>query len=241
MDLSGKIALVTGSAKRLGKAIALALGEAGADLAIHFNGSSEQALEVARNIRAMGRRAEVFQADLANEADIEAMFHALARTFGRLDVLVNNAAIYHPTPLEQLTAAQWDAELAVNARAPALCIRHALPLMPDGSAIVNIADSAAERGRRDHVAYCASKAALISVTQSAARALAGRNIRVNAVGPGIALWQEGTSEEYKERVLPLVPLKRPGAPADVVNAVLFLLGSDYITGQNLHVDGGWVM
>jgi len=240
MELQGKIALVTGSARRVGRAIATALARAGADLALHYGRSADDARSAAEEIRAMGRRAELFQADLAQPGRIEAMFAAIARHFGRLDILVNSAAVCDRTPIETLTAAQWDAELAVNARAPALCIRYAIALMTHGEgSIVNVTDVAAERPRADYPAYCASKAALQALTKSAAKALAGRNIRVNAVAPGVVEWPEGLREERKENVLRNVPMKRPGSPRDVAEAVLFLCRHDYITAQTLRVDGGW--
>jgi NAD(P)-dependent dehydrogenase (short-subunit alcohol dehydrogenase family) len=241
VELNGKIVLVTGAAKRLGRAIALALARAGADVAVHYRSSAEEARQAADEIRSIGRRAELFQADLAQPGEIAAMFAAVGEAFGRLDVLVNSAAVYDRTPIGALTADQWDRQIAVNARAPALCIRYAVELMPDGGAIVNITDAGAEKAFPGYPAYCASKAALLSLTKSAAKALGGRNIRVNAVAPGLIEWPEGISEQQKRQVLSQVPMKRPGRPADVAAAVVFLAGHDYITGQALRVDGGWHM
>lgn len=231
---------MTGGARRLGRAITSALAGAGADIALHFGRSGDDAEKTAGDLRRdTGVRVELFQADLADPAAIAQMFIDIGERFGRLDILVNNAAVYHCTPIEQLTAEQWDAEFAVNARAPALCIRHVLPLMPDGGAIVNIADARAESARADWPAYSASKAALLALTKSAAKALAKRNIHVNAVGPGAIMWEEDISEHAKAAVLARVPMKRMGSPEDVAKAVLFLLRNDYITGQHLRVDGGW--
>ena len=241
MELTDRTALVTGGAKRVGRAICLALAKAGATVAVHYARSGGEARALVEEIGRAGGRAEAFGADLADPAQIEAMFAAAARSLGRLDVLVNNAALYHRTPIETLAAEQWDEELAVNARAAALCIRHAAGLMPEGGAIVNITDSGAQRGFPGFPAYCASKGALLALTKSAARALAGRNIRVNSVAPGVALWPEGVTEEQKAKVLAQVPLRRAGTPEDVAAAVLFLLQADYITGQDLRVDGGWNM
>jgi len=241
MQLHGKIAAVTGSAHRLGRAISLALAREGADLAIHYFHSTEQAEALAGEIRALGRKAATFRADLAAPEQIEAMFAAVQQTFGRVDVLVNNAAVYDATAIETLTAEQWDAQLAVNARAAALCIRHAAAMMPDGGAIINIADSSAEKGRAKFPAYCASKAALLALTKSCALALAGRNIRVNAVSPGVAMWEEETGKPVKQRVLSRVPLHKPGGAESIAQAALFLIADDYITAQNLRVDGGWHM
>jgi len=241
MELDGKIALVTGAGRGLGRAIALELAGAGADVALHHRSSAEGAREAASEIAALRRRAEVFGADLSDPAQIAGLFAAVARAFGRLDVLVNNAGVYSRTPIDTLTAEQWDAQFAVNARAPALCIRYAAGLMPEaGGAIVNIADIAAEKAWAGYPAYCASKAAMLALTKSAAKALAPR-IRVNAVSPGAALWADGMSEEQKRAVLAQVPMGRPGSPEDVARAVVFLARQDYITAQNLRVDGGWHM
>ncbi|MHC4562376.1 MAG: SDR family NAD(P)-dependent oxidoreductase [Planctomycetota bacterium] len=240
MFLAGKTALVTGAAKRVGRAIAVSLARAGADLALHYGRSADEAAELAEVIGdETGRRAKICQADLGQPLEIERLFAAVGAEFGKLDVLVNNAAVYHRTPFESLTAEQWDAEMAINARAPALCIHHALPLMPDGSSIVNITDARTETTRADWPAYSASKAALLAVTKSAAKALAGRNIRVNAVGPGAIMWEPDISEQSKAAVLAQVPMKRIGSPDDIAEAVVFLIRNDYITGQHLRVDGGW--
>ena len=241
MELDGKVALVTGSARRVGKAIALALGGAGADVALHYRSSGEAAGALAQDIAALGRRSETFRADLAAPEQIEKLFAAVDKHFGRLDVLVNNAGVHHRTPWGELTAEQLDAEFAVNARAPALCIRHAAKLMaPSGGVIVNIADIAGEKARPGYPAYCASKAALLALTRSAAKALAP-SIRVNAVSPGVAVWAEGTTPQCEQEVLAQVPMKRPGTPEDVAGSVVFLVRQDYITAQNLRVDGGWCM
>jgi len=241
MDLNGKVALVTGAARRVGRAVALALAEAGADVAVHYNRSRDAASEAVEEIRRAGRRAEAFQADLTRSRQLGGMFQVLADTFGRLDVLVNNAAVFHRTPIESLTAKQWDAEMAVNARAPALCIRHGAGLMEHGGAIVNISDVGAEKGWAGFPAYCAAKGALLALTRSAARALAAANIRVNAVAPGAVEWADNQTAEDRLVVLRQIPMKRVGTPADVAAAVVFLCQSDYITAQTLRVDGGWHM
>jgi len=241
MELTGKVALVTGAARRLGRAIALELARGGADIALHYHRSAEQATATGGEITALGRRAELFRADLTDPRQIQRMFAAVGAAFGRLDILVNNAAVHDRTPIQSLTARQWDAQFAVNARAAALCIRHAIALMPAGGAIVNIADAAAMHGRADYAAYCASKAASLALARSAARALAGRNIRVNAVSPGLALWHENVPDAEKSAVLEQIPMKRIGAPEDIAAAVLFLIRNDYITGQDIRVDGGWHM
>jgi len=243
MELSGRTALVTGAARRVGRAIALALAREGADVVVHYGRSAAEAEETAAAIRATGVRAWTRQADLARPEQVEALFAAVAADPGGLDVLVNNAAVFDPTPIDRLTAAAWDRQVAINARAPALCIRHALPLLRAGGrgAIVNVTDISAERPTARYPAYCASKAALLAVTRSAARALAGENVRVNAVAPGVALWADDADEARKRATLARVPLNRPGTPEDVAAAVVFLARHDYMTGQHLRVDGGWNM
>lgn len=241
VTLEGKIALVTGGARRVGRAISLALGRAGADLALHYHRSDDDARATAEEAASFGGRAETFRADLTRSEEIAELFAAVGEAFGRLDVLVNNAAVYHRTPIESLTGEQWDAEFAVNARAAALCIRYAIPLMGErGGVVVNIADVAAESPRPSYPAYCASKAALLALTKSAAKALAPA-IRVNAVSPGVVMWPEGAAEDAEQNVLGQVPMKRTGSPGDVGRAVVFLAEQDYITAQNLRVDGGWCM
>ncbi len=233
--------MVTGAARRIGRAIALALGHAGADVVVHYNRSQSEAEATAGEIAAAGRRTKTVRADLAEPDQIAEMFDAITEKFARLDVLVNNAAVFERTPIETLSAERWDAQMNVNARAPALCIRHAIPLMSDGGAIVNITDIAAEKPWPGYAAYCASKSALLSLTKSAALALAGRNIRVNAVAPGMVLWPEGVPEKEQQNVIARIPLKRPGRPEDIAAAVVFLAQHDYITGQILRIDGGWCM
>ena len=244
MILNGKTALVTGAAKRVGRAVALSLARTGADVVVHYNRSEDDARATAKMIADFGRRAELISADLACPDQIEAMFAVIGEKFGDSDrplaVLVNNASVYDRTPIAALTADQWDREMAVNARGPALCIRHAIPLMPPGAAIVNITDISAENPRAALPAYCASKAALLALTKSAAKALAP-DIRVNAVAPGAIMWEENISKDQKRHVLAQVPMKRTGRPEDVAAAVVFLCQNEYITAQTIRVDGGWSM
>lgn len=244
MLLNGKFAMVTGAAKRVGRAIALSLANSGADVIVHYNRSEDEARQTADMISQLGRRAELISADLASPEQIEAMFARIGEmqeaSNRRLDVLVNNASVYNRTPIATITADQWDCEHAVNARGPALCIRHAIPLMQPGASIVNITDISAEDPRAALPAYCASKAALLALTKSAAKALAP-DIRVNAVAPGAIMWEESISESQKRQVLAQVPMKRTGQPEDIAAAVIFLCTNEYITAQTIRVDGGWSM
>lgn len=247
MELTGKVTLVTGSARRIGREIALSLARAGADVVIHYNRSQSAAETTARQVRELGVQADTVQADLSEPDQIEAMFAAFGEKFARLDVLVNNAAVFERTPIETLSPDVWDFQMAINARAPALCIRHAISLMRAGGAggvggaIVNITDIAAQAAWAGYPAYCASKAALLALTKSAAKALAARNIRVNAVAPGAVLWHDGVTEAERQAILDKIPLKRLGQPGDIAAAVVFLARHDYITGQTLSVDGGRYM
>ena len=239
MNLTGKIALVTGAGRRIGRVTALSLARAGCDVVVHYNRSKSDAKATAGEIAKIGRRSETVQADLVDPARIEAMFTLIAQKFQRIDVLVNNAAIFARSHIETLESGQWDAMMAVNARAAALCIRYALPLMNAGEgAIVNITDVAAETPWPAYAAYCASKAALLSLTKNAAKALAGKNIRINAVAPGAILWNDNTTDTEKQSLMDKIPLKRFGKPEDIAAAVVFMAQHDYITGQTLRVDGG---
>ncbi len=241
MDINGKIALVTGAAKRLGRQIASQLASAGATIALHYHRSKDEAAQTAADIIETGSSVELFQADLADSAQLADMFARIREKFGRIDILVNNASIYTKTPINTLTAEQWDLQHAINSRAPALCIRHAIEIMPDGGAIVNIADASADSPWAAYPAYCASKAGLIALTMSCAKSLATRQIRVNAVSPGVILWSDETPANVRQQVLAQIPMKHTGSPQDVASAVVFLSESDYITGQVLRVDGGWNM
>ncbi|MCP4375529.1 MAG: SDR family oxidoreductase [bacterium] len=244
MDLNGKIALVTGAAKRVGRCIALSLARSGANVIVHYNRSETDARDTAGMIEKLGRSATLVCADLEQPDQIEAMFSRITELFPDsskpLDVLVNNASVYHQEPIATLTAEAWDRELDVNARGAALCIRHAIALMTPGATIVNITDVSAEDPRANLPAYCASKAALLAVTKSAAKALAP-DIRVNAVAPGAILWEEGITEDQTQRILAQIPMKRTGCPEDIASAVIFLCQNEYITAQSLRVDGGWYL
>jgi len=240
VELRGKVALVTGAGQRIGRAIALALGRAGASVIVHYNRSVDEADATAEQVRALGVKAEAIRADLTSVEQIRAMFAAAAERFGRLDVLVNNASTFYPTPLAELTEENWDKLLTVNAKAPTFCIQAAAELMRagGGGCIINITDISASRPWRTFVAYCASKAALAAVTISAAKALAVDGIRVNAVAPGVIAPPPDATPESVARLIKPVPLGRKGEPEDVAAAVVFLATNDYITGQTINVDGG---
>ena len=241
MDIRGKFALVTGAAKRLGRQIAFELASAGAQVALHYCNSAAAARQTANTIIENGGHAKLFQADLANPDRLTDMFIRIKQEFGGLDILVNNASIYTKTPIDTLTSDQWDRLNALNSRAPALCIRHAIEMMPNGGAIVNIADSSSDSPWPGYPAYCASKAAMVALTRSCAKSLATRGIRVNAVSPGVILWSDDIPQEARQQVLTQIPMKRTGCPQDIASAVTFLCENNYITGQVLRVDGGWTI
>jgi len=240
MELKGKVALVTGGAVRVGRAISLALSEAGASVAVNYHHSEEAAREVVALITARGGNAEAFQADVSVAADVDRMFDGVLERFGRLDVLVNNAAIFPRTPFTTVTEAEWDQVLDINLKGSFLCALRAgrEMLQRDGGKIVNIADVSAYRPWASYIPYCVSKAGVIALTQGLAKALAPK-VQVNAVAPGTVLFPESYSEEQRQRAVQPIPMGREGSPEDVARTVLFLIeGSDFITGAVIPVDGG---
>ncbi len=239
MQLEGRVALVTGAGRRVGRAIAEGLGARGMRVAVHFFGSRDGAAETVRAIRAAGGEAEPVAADLADPAAAPRLVDDVARSFGALDVLVNSAAVMERTPFGETTAAQWDRILALNLRAPFLLAQAAAPHLAagNGGAIVNIADLAAFETWPDFVPHGVSKAGVVKLTESLARVMAPR-VRVNAVAPGTVLLPDDWDAASAEHLRASTPLGRQGSPADVVQAVLYLLDAEYVTGETIVVDGG---
>lgn len=241
MSDPARVALITGSARRVGAAIARALHADGYRLALHYRHSGEamQAL-VAELDAARPGSVLPLHADLA---EFDRLPELVARTvghFGQLDALINNASAYYATPIGQATPQQWDELFASNARAPFFLAQAAAPhLRARGGAIVSIADIYAQRPLAGHTIYCMAKAALVMMTQSLAREL-GPQVRVNAVAPGNVLWSENpVKAETLETVHARTALQRQGTPEDIVSAVRWLLdGNGYITGQVVAIDGG---
>jgi len=236
--LSGKSALVTGGARRIGREIALALAEAGADVAITYRSSRGEAVETAREIEFFGCRALAVECDVRSESQVRRAVEAVASEFGRLDVLVNNAAVFESVPLDRMSLEQWDAVFETNARGPFLVAREALPhLRAAEGRIVNIGSLGGIQAWADHAHYCSSKAALHMLTRAMAKAFAPE-VSVNCVAPG-RIEMDDHSEDEVARFAAKTPMKRNGTAEDVAQAVLFFAtGPQFVTGQILTVDGG---
>lgn len=246
MDCQDKSALITGSGRRVGRAIALELARAGCDVAVHCRRSADEAELVAAEIRRLGRRAIVACADLCQKDFPAGLVRQVTDELGGLDVLVNNAAVFvkdvASPPLKGRVTQDtvWRDVFQVNVFAPAALIECAADWLGKSGAgkVVNLCDISAERPWPGYSAYCASKAALVNVTRSYARRLAPQ-VQVNGVSPGIAEFPEEYSTELRERLIAKVPLKRAGSPWEIAHVVRFLVEhGDYITGQIINVDGG---
>jgi pteridine reductase len=239
VDLRGKVALVTGSAHRVGKAIALGLAREGAAQVIHFGGSAEKAAATVAEVRALGVDAIRCQADLSAPDQIAGLFAAIESHFGRLDILVNSASVFQRADLATLSLADWNATLAINLTAPFLCTQHAVALMRrhGGGAIVNISDNSGLRAAPNYPHHSVSKAGLVTLTQVSALALAP-DIRVNAVVPGLVMQPPDYSDAQWAKLATKSPLQRAGNAEDVARAVVYLAREDYITGTVITVDGG---
>lgn len=233
-----RVALVTGGAVRLGRAISLGLAEAGHAVVVHYRSSCGEAQEVAEHIRALGGACTLVEADLADPAAPDRIVAAARDAFGRLDLLVNNAASFVARPLLESDADLWDAVLAVNVRAPHLLVRAAAELLGEArGSVVNLLDLSAFQPWTGHPVHAVSKAALAHLTRVQARSLAPR-VRVNAVAPGAVLPPDDYTPEEVEELRRLTPLGSWGTPEDVVAAVLYLARATFVTGQVLSVDGG---
>lgn len=235
--MPGRRALVTGGAVRVGRAISLALGSAGYDVAIHYNASAAEASDVEAAIARTGSRSVKLQACLLETGAADELVRRAAAELGGLDLLVNNAAVFPHAAPENVTQADWDRVFALNAKAPFFCSVAAAALMDEGGSIINITDSGVGDAWPGYAPYLASKAALTSLTRSLARAWAPR-IRVNAVAPGPVLLPEGSSEQERAEAAARSALGRIGQAKDVAEAVLYLDSAEYVTGEVLVVDGG---
>jgi len=236
--LTGKVALVTGAAKRIGRSVALRLASEGADVVVNYRSSRAEAEEVVAQISAIGQRAMAVQADVAKRADVLALFASVEREFGRLDVLVNNAGMFFPAKFEELTEEQWDRILAANLKSQFLCSQTAAPMLRRSGygRIINFASLGGLLAWPAYTHYCVSKAGVIMLTRCLARALAPE-ITVNAIAPGTITFP-GDAPEIAEDFIRRAPLRRTGAPEDIDDAVIFLAQAPFITGQVIVVDGG---
>ena len=247
MQLEGKVAFVTGGSRGIGKAIALTLAEAGADVAINYAGNVAAAEEVAAEIRKMGRRALILQGDVSKTEIAAEMMDAVVAEFGHYDILVNNAGITRDGLLMRMKEEDWDAVLNTNLKGVYNCTKAAIKYMmkQKSGKIVNISSVVGVMGNAGQANYAAAKAGCIGFTKSVAKEVASRGITVNAVAPGFIATDMTNilPEKVVEEMAAGIPLKRAGQPVDVAKAVLFLVSDDaaYITGQTLHVDGGMVM
>jgi pteridine reductase len=238
MELTGRLALVTGAGHRVGRAIAQGLAARGMSVAVHYNASERAARDTARSIEALGHRAQIFQANLAERGAPAALVRTVTREMGDLDVVINSAAVMMRTPWEQVTEQDWDEMFALNLRAVFFVSQAAATTMQGrGGAIVNIADLAAFETWPAYIPHGITKAGVVQMTRALARVLAPA-IRVNAVAPGAVLLPAGWTDQDARRLVDTTPLQRLGSPEDVVGAVLYLLEADYVTGETIIVDGG---
>lgn len=238
MELQGANALVTGGAHRLGKAIALALAKAGANVIIHYHSSEDKARATLEELRGLGVHAEGIRADLAVVSEAERVVDEAAQRLGGLGVLVNSAGIWGSTPLGTATPERWDELLATNARAGFFMTQRAAPYLKQAQgAVINIADVGVLRPWKNYTPYLVSKGAVVTMTEALAKDLAP-DVRVNVIAPGPVLLPDDWTEDQAKKSAETVLLKRLGSPEDVAQAVLYLLSADYVTGVLLPVDGG---
>lgn len=242
--LTGKIALVTGAGRGIGRATAITLASYGADVIINYQSSENKAMEVAEIIQNMGRKAVVIKANVAKADECTAMFEQIKKEFGRLDILVNNAGITRDNLAVRMTETEFDQVIETNLKGVYLCMQQASIMMMKKryGKIINISSISGVKGNAGQINYCAAKAGVIGMTKSLARELAARNVTVNAVAPGYVEsdMTQILPEKVKEAALAQIPLKRMGKPEEIAETVAFLASNkaSYITGQVLLVDGG---
>ncbi|GAB7388105.1 3-oxoacyl-[acyl-carrier-protein] reductase [Bacillaceae bacterium] len=245
--LTGKKALVTGASRGIGRAVALALAEAGADVAVNYAGNEASANEVVAQIQGMGREAIAVRANVADASQVQEMVEEVLDRFGRLDILVNNAGITRDNLLMRMKEEEWDEVVDTNLKGVFNCIKAVTrPMMKQRAGrIINIASVVGVIGNPGQANYVAAKAGVIGLTKSVARELASRGITVNAVAPGFIETDMTAAlpQEMKEALLAQIPLARFGRPEDVARVVAFLASdaAAYMTGQTIHVDGGMAM
>ncbi|MEX1266605.1 MAG: pteridine reductase [Woeseia sp.] len=240
LPLGGRRALVTGASKRIGARIATRLHEAGATVGIHYRSSGDAAAALRDDLNKIrAGSAETFAADLCQSAQSEDLVASFTDWAGGIDILVNNASAFYPTPLGSITESDWDELMGSNLKGPLFLSQAAFPwLSRQGSAIVNLIDIHAQRPLRNHAVYGAAKAGLAMLTRSLAKDMAPA-VRVNGVSPGAILWPEdGMTDSARQSILSQIPLARTGDPDDIADCVLYLVTAPYVTGQIIAVDGG---
>lgn len=247
MTLVGKVALVTGGSRGIGRAIALKLAENGADVAINYAGNTAAAEEVKTAIEQMGRKALLVQGSVADTDGVQTIVNTVVKELGRLDILINNAGITRDGLLMRMKETDWDDVMHTNLKGVYNCSKAVLRTMMKqrSGRIVNMASVVGEMGNAGQTNYAAAKAGVIGFTKSLAKEVASRGITVNAIAPGFIATDMTSvlTDDQKAEMARTIPLGRAGQPEDVANAVLFLVseGAAYITGQVLNVDGGMVM
>ena len=240
-DQDNKWVLITGGAKRIGAEVAKILHARGMNLAIHYNSSNQDAESLSHELNVVrANSAMVFGANLTSDDALEGLIPNVLSKTGRLDVLINNASTFYPTPIDDITHDDWDNLIGTNLKAPMFLCKHAAQyLRKTKGSIINMVDIHASKPLSNHPIYGPAKSGLAMLTRSLARDLAP-DVRVNGVAPGMILWPEKEpSENIKEKIIAQIPLRRSGSPKDIANAIRFLIeDADYMTGQIIAVDGG---
>lgn len=239
MELKGKVAIVTGSAVRVGKALALALAKEGVRLVVHYRSSAGSAEQTTSQIKALGSESLAIQADLAQSGQAASLVHRAVAHFDQVDILVNSVAVFEPADVPSTTEAIWDKLFAINLKAPFFLSQAFAAHVGKGRAghIINITDWRGMRPDINYLAYSLTKAGLFSMTQGLALALAP-NIQVNAIALGAILPPPGKDQAYLDELAEIIPARRVGSPAEVAKALIFLLKSDFVTGEAIFVTGG---
>ncbi len=240
MDTTGKVALVTGAALRVGREIAVALAECGMHIAVHYRSSAGPALDTVDRIRKLGVEAESIQADLDELRHVEQLIESVRERWGRLDVLVNSAAIFPRTPWDEIDETVWEQTLRTNLKAPFFTAWHGASLMREngGGKIIFIADWAGFRPYKNYLPYVISKGGVITMTKAMAKELAP-DIAVNAIAPGPVMLPSDFSDEDANKIVDETLLKRLGSPQDIAQSVVYLVAmTDFVTGHVMVVDGG---
>lgn len=240
MDIDKKVILITGGTKRVGKSIAIMLAQSGARVIVTYRKSKTASLALAKLFHQKGLDLSVMHADVTRAVSIKRLMDRIRKNYGKLDVLVNNAANFERVSFEKLTEKAWDDSIDTNLKGPFLCALYASRLMRKNKCakIINIADWAGVRPYKNYLPYCVSKAGVIGLTKALAKELAP-NVQVNAIAPGPVLPPPNMSQSIKQRYAKKVPLERWGSPQDIANTIRFLIeGTDFMTGSVIFVDGG---